>query len=188
MDPLNCTNSRPCDTRNFIHKRLLGAIGGGLTGGIGGAISGFASGGARTTPTPFVRPAIAPTPGVGAFIERIVPGGASGFHEAPVAVATHRGGATQMAVNAGTCAPKGFHKAKSTYTRKIDPCAPYSLSNIEIVPKGTYVEGASRRRNPSNGQANNRAISRLKGAEGQAVKLLKAVGYKAVSKNARRTR
>jgi len=32
---------------NFVHKRIIGAIGGGLTGGIGGAVGGFLGGGSR---------------------------------------------------------------------------------------------------------------------------------------------
>lgn len=35
----------PAERRNFVHKRIIGAIGGGLTGGIGGAIGGFLGGG-----------------------------------------------------------------------------------------------------------------------------------------------
>lgn len=188
MDPLNPIKSAGSDSRGFIHKRILGGIKGGLTGGITGAFGGFlGGGGSGSAPTPFIAPPRAPYPGIVPAIERLIPGGNTGFAPGQ-AVVTHKGGSTQLAVNAGVCAPKGFHAAKSTYTRKIDPCAPYTLSNLEIVPKGTFVEGSSRRRNASNGVANNHAISRLKGAENQAVKLLKAVGYKSVTKAARRTR
>ncbi len=97
----------------FVHKRLLGAVGGFLTGGPLGAIGGFASGGGsspgprtlpRGCPTGLemiagrcVRVATTnlglsgrgegfgaprsqvPTPGFGGFVERLLPGGASGF-------------------------------------------------------------------------------------------------------------
>jgi len=38
-------NPRPGDRRDFIHKRIIGGIRGGLTGGFGGAIRGFATSG-----------------------------------------------------------------------------------------------------------------------------------------------
>lgn len=53
----------PNDVRNFIHKRIIGAIGGGLTGGPGGAVGGFfggggggRSGGQPIAPRTFVNP------------------------------------------------------------------------------------------------------------------------------------
>lgn len=192
MDTTFPSIGRSNDTRGFIHKRIVGAIGGGLTGGFTGAIGGFLGGGRPKIspiiqPSPFAGPRV-PLPGIVPAIERFVPGGNTGFApqgQTTAAVITHRGGSTNLAVNAGQCAPAGFHKAKSTYTRKIDPCGPYVLANLEVVPAGTFVEGSARRKNPSNGKANQRAINRLKGAETTAVKLLKAVGYKSVTKNAR---
>jgi len=56
---------------NFIHRRIIGAIGGGLTGGIGGAIGGFLGRGGRTTLPPGTRPA--PGPPVQTF-GRVPPG------------------------------------------------------------------------------------------------------------------
>lgn len=196
MDAFNSTDGKPGDSRGFLHKRIGRAIKGTLTGGVTGGIAGFFGGGNRPTlqpqiphqqtPTPFANPRV-PLPGIVPAIERLIPGGNTGFGPGGGGVvATHAGGSTEMAVNAGVCAPAGFHKAKGTYTRKIDPCQPYTLSNLEIVPKGTFVQGKARKRNASNGTANNHAISRLKLAEGQAVKLLKAVGYRSVSKNTRR--
>jgi len=57
-------NGRPGDRRNFVHKRIIGAIGGaiggvikgGPLGGIGGAIGGFAGGGRSQVPTTTVVP------------------------------------------------------------------------------------------------------------------------------------
>jgi len=40
---------KPNDQRNFVHKRIIGAVKGGLTGGVGGAARGFiTSGGGRS--------------------------------------------------------------------------------------------------------------------------------------------
>jgi len=55
----------PNDVRNFVHKRIIGAISGGLTGGIGGAIGGFAGGGRRRGGQPKA-PSVLGIPG-GAF-------------------------------------------------------------------------------------------------------------------------
>ena len=49
-------NGRPNDERGFVHKRLLGAVGGFIGGGPAGAISGFLGGGGRgkiRAPQPF---------------------------------------------------------------------------------------------------------------------------------------
>ena len=44
------TTSQKLQGDPFIHKRILGGIGGFVTGGIGGAIGGFTKGGKRTPP------------------------------------------------------------------------------------------------------------------------------------------
>jgi len=84
------------------------------------------------------------------------------------------------------CKPKcpcGTRTAKSTYTKKIDRCKPLVPGNIRVVQKGSCIPGKSRRRfNNANGKAQMRAISRLGAAEGQAKKLLKAIGYRKISK------
>ena len=61
-------NGRPGDVRNFVHKRIIGAVGGaiggfvggGFTGALGGAVSGFRRGGA---PVPSVIPQTTVVPG-----------------------------------------------------------------------------------------------------------------------------
>ena len=45
-------NGRPGDVRNFIHKRIIGAVGGLLSGGPLGAVGGFLSGGAKPSVVP----------------------------------------------------------------------------------------------------------------------------------------
>jgi len=213
------TDGRPGDVRGFIHKRiggaLKGAVGGLLSGSplgvIGGAIGGFARGGAPTTvssggafgrgfakftgqtfniPSPVV-----PVPGVGGFLQRLIPGGATGF-EVGGGQQTVGQGVGQINVGVGSIqgqvpgpggckalVPCGFHAAKTTYVRKIDRCGPYDHSNLEIVPKGTFIEGKRRKRfNNANGAAQARSIARLEQGSTQAIKLLKAIGYRTIKK------
>jgi len=113
-------NQPPNDVRNFIHKRIIGAIGGGLTGGIGGAIGGFArgggsgrSGGQPISPRSMAGPSftrrgpcakrgnvrdasgrcVPRSRGVGAAIQRFVPGGASGLEGGGAAIMGQYGAA-----------------------------------------------------------------------------------------------
>jgi len=46
------TNKLPHEQRNFVHRRLIGAVGGFLTGGPTGAVSGFVRGGGNGAPQP----------------------------------------------------------------------------------------------------------------------------------------
>jgi len=46
------TTSQKLQGDPFIHKRILGGIGGFVTGGVGGAIGGFTKGGKKSTPSP----------------------------------------------------------------------------------------------------------------------------------------
>jgi len=60
----------PADTRAFVHRRIIGGIGGFLTGGPAGAITGIVTGGGPTIPqgpTDFVGATAAsgPCPGIG---------------------------------------------------------------------------------------------------------------------------
>jgi len=199
MDLFDSSHSRPGDSRGFIHKKLLGAASGFITGGPTGAISGFFGGGGRApTPTPFQFGGGGGFSGGGSggrFPAQVLPptrgGGIAGAIGrarnlaqgiGAASVFATGGSRTEFSVNACDKAPCGFHKAKQTYVRKIDPCQPFQLSNLEIIPEGTFIEGASRRRNPSNGKANSHAMSRLDLAVPHAKKLLKAVGYRQISK------
>jgi len=51
----------PNERRNFIHKRLIGAVVGGITGGPGAALAGFAAGGRKRSRTPAVFPVQRPS-------------------------------------------------------------------------------------------------------------------------------
>jgi hypothetical protein len=84
-----------------------------------------------------------PKPGVGAMIERFVPGGASGFFE-----------------NGAGPAPSGYHWNKSDYF----------LMDGTFVPKGTKLV-KNRRRNSLNPRALDRAIGRVSGAKKASKKL-----------------
>lgn len=96
-------HERPNDRRGFIHKKLIGAVGGFLSGGPTGAISGFVTGGRKSpgrfpissfgpgqcppgTPgcPPSLRgPVQQPTSGIRGFIERALPFGRTGFEDVP---------------------------------------------------------------------------------------------------------
>lgn len=97
----------PNEQRNFVHRRIIGAVGGFIQGGPLGAASGFArgGGGGRSTPVTlqpipqsrqncpagFTRDAAgncvqtqgAPTPGFRGAVQRLLPGGQTGFQPIP---------------------------------------------------------------------------------------------------------
>ncbi len=151
---------------------LRGAIRGGLAGATGGILGGRA-GAMRTreerarmgVPTMGVPMQLAPRgrgpgrtrrqqragvggrkrPGVVGAMQRIVPGGETGFEVAQVAC------------------PSGFHANKSDYF----------LRDGTFVPKGSKCV-RNRRRNPLNPRAASRAISRIKSAK-NAAKMLSNV-------------
>jgi len=102
-----------------------------------------------TMPVPF--PTFAPngpvkTPGLGGFMERLVPGGATGFMNGNG--------------NGAACDTAGYHLNKSSYF----------LMSGEFVPeRSRYVR--NRKRNPANARATSRAISRITGAKRYATSL-----------------
>ncbi len=119
-----------------------------------------------------------PTPGFRGRVQRFLPGGSSGFTTLPGAVgpggllglAGAVGGVTGAGRNGhvaqnGVCAPRGFHFAKDG--------------------SGMLVKNR-RRFNTSNGAANRRATNRLKASEKDARELLRAVGYRTLSKQSGR--
>jgi len=136
-------DGRPGDRRNFVHKRIFGAIGGAagalLSGGnpITGAIGGFGRGGRSSAPAPPIRgrpirptrveealglvgnqlfsascepgffrdrngicqPLLTPkVPGIVAGIQRLVPGGETGFQEFGAAVMGQFGAALEPGI------------------------------------------------------------------------------------------
>ena len=113
-------NGRPGDTRNFVHKRLIGAVKGFISGGPIGAAGGFLGGGGggaavpRTTLVPGVQlggrcasgfflnmqgecvPLLGrQTEGLIAGLQRRLPGGASGLQEFGEAVLGQYGAALE---------------------------------------------------------------------------------------------
>jgi len=207
--------NRPNDQRAFVHKRILGAVGGFagavLSGGnpILGAARGFTGGGQRTSVSP--RPSRAPRltgvnlpfsgapgagfdlfgspnfPRIGVGERNVVRTQASRFPgdnplETQVAARnfagtfpTGDGGNGLCPDEPRICPPRGFHINKSSYF----------LRDGTFIPRGSkFVR--NRRLNNANGRAQGKAIVRLeKGAE-NAKKLLKATGWRTISKQSSR--
>lgn len=134
-----------------------------------------------------------PTPGFAGRVQRFLPGGSTGFTTIPDALIPRGpggiigafpgvpGGVTGFGrdgdcpAEARVCAPRGFHLNKSSYF----------LRDGSFVARGTkFVR--NRRLNNANGRAQGKAIVRLeKGAE-NAKKLLKATGWRTISKQSSR--
>lgn len=200
---------KPGDERGFIHKRLFG-VGKSLLGLGTNLLPGPIGGVARTLLTPVLGsgggqrqvrrqqlPAGSrtqfPTPGFGGRVKRFLPGGGTGFTTIPRSLLPRLpesgpmgqnravGIAPQDSVRAaleahgdGAC-PRGFHLNKSAYC----------LRDGTFVEKGTRLV-KNRRLNEANGRANNRSIRRLERAQGQAKKILKATGWRTISKQSSR--
>ena len=208
--------SRPNDCRGFLHKKLLGlgkkALGigasfipgpvGALARGAVGQLSGqqMQRGGFGGFRPPRGSRFQVPKAGIGGAVQRFLPGGATGFTTVdPRFFSGGRGGGervppdirnvaearARMQAGDGTsalcpdeprvCPPRGFHINKSSYF----------LRDGTFVPRGTkFVR--NRRLNNANGRAQGKAIVRLeKGAE-NAKKLLKATGFRTISKQSSR--
>jgi len=160
-------SERPHDQRNFVHKRLFGATKGFFSGGVTGAVGGFLGAGRNgdtrirpsspklTVPSGFgrtngPRPSFAVTaaPGIGAFVQRAIPGGRTGL---------------QVALPATGGCPSGYHPNKSNY-----------MTKAGFVAQGTKCV-RNRRRNLSNGRANTRALRRMAAWDKQERKLGKTM-------------
>jgi len=207
---------RPNDRRGFIHKKILGlgrtvlGIGTSLLPGPVGAVArtglgilGGGGGGGAQRIQPRIPPGSRfqiPTPGIAGRIQRFLPGGGTGFSTVPFQATRFPSGRgpleTQGAARefarqasmqgAGTvngcptdepriCPPRGFHLNKSSYF----------LRDGTFVARGTkFVR--NRRLNNANGRAQDRAIVRLEKGTDNAKKLLKATGYRTVSKQSSR--
>lgn len=177
---------RPNDQRGFLHKKILGGIGKvlGVAGGViplpGAGILRFAGEAARSfsqSGRP-VQTVGAPPPsrfGVGSQASRFpstrgpleTQGAAKQFAQQFQAQATTNGCPPEAKV----CAPRGFHLNKSSY----------------FLRDGTFVARESRfvrnrRLNNANGRAQDKAIVRLEKGQDHAKKLLKATGWRTISK------
>ena len=163
MLPIEVMNAT---SQSFVHKRILGAVGGFISGGPVGAASGFltAGGGSRTgvsrsdprsiqpprPGTPRKSFPVIPTPGLRGLAERALPGGKTGFQ------------VDIGAVSSNGC-PSGFHPNKSDYH-----------TSVGFVAEGTKCV-KNRRRNLSNGRANTRALRRMSAWDKQERKLAKTL-------------
>ncbi len=211
MNSLN----RPNDERAFVHKFILGVAGKVLPGplGIGAralsrAVSGRPGGQSFGTPQ---GAGPRPIPGLGGLIERVVPGGSSGFfpqlpesgpmqQNRAVGIAPQDQARALLQGGNGACpapvlggnrrinaagqqACPGFHWNESTYTRLGGPC---SSKPAGTVLKGTEQVKNRRKFNTANGPARKRAIARLKASEGDCKDALRAVGYRTISKQSSR--
>jgi len=141
-----------------------------------------------------------PTPGLGGRIQRFLPGGGTGFTTVdPRFFSGGRGGGERVpadlrnVVEAGqrmragsttnglcpdeprVCPPRGFHLNKSSYF----------LRDGTFVERGT-VFVRNRRLNNANGRAQAKAITRLEKGADNAKKLLKATGFRTISKQSSR--
>jgi len=193
---------RPGDERGFLHKKLLGLgknllglgslvgiPGAGAVSGVLGALQG--GGPSRQRPgLPRGSRVQIPTPGIAGRVQRFLPGGSTGFTTLPPGLIPKGpggvlgafpgvpGGVTGFAEPPqadGTCPPRGFHLNRSAYF----------LRDGTFVEKGTrFVK--NRRLNEANGKANNRSIRRLERATGQAKKVLRATGFRTISKQSSR--
>jgi len=196
-------HGRPNDERGFIHKKILG-LGRKLLGAtpiglaVGTGLDLLGVGGQRQVsrvPPPRLPQGTRvqfPTPGFRGAAERFLPGGRSGFTTIPEGLIPKGpggvlgafpgvpGGVTGFGNGAADpegriCPPRGFHLNKSSY----------------FLRDGTFVERETkfvrnRRLNNANGRAQNKAIVRLEKGQDHAKKLLKATGWRTISKQSTR--
>lgn len=183
-------NGRPNDQRGFVHKKILGLAGTVLStaGAIGSFLPGsqflrtagtIATGISRGGRQPSSRAPGRPPPEI---LETMIIGKPTQFR------AGGRGGqgtGGEFFIESGNgkcptdepraCPPRGFHVNKSSY----------------FLTDGTFVEAGSRfvrnrRLNNANGRAQDKAIVRLEKGQDHAKKLLKATGWRTISKRSAR--
>lgn len=194
---------RPNDVRNFVHKRLFGAAKGFVTGGVTGAIGGFLTAGeqrqARQQTQQVVR-----VPGVRGVVQRILPGGATGFEvrnggrdfspqirpRGVGAVQFLTEGRSQASTALQTtevklCCPGGMHANKADYFVKRRDANGNFVGGHDFVAEGSRCV-ANRRRNPLNPRALSRAMARTDSAVSIVDRLLPAPSRRASRKRTRK--
>jgi len=184
------TRDRPNDERGFIHKKILGIgskvlgvagrviplPGAGILRTAGDILGGLAQPAPRRPPPQIIEHLRPPRPGI-SLPPALIPKGPGGLIGALPGVP---GGISGFADNGcpgepKVCAPRGTHLNKSSYF----------LRDGTFVPKGTRFV-SNRRLNNANGRAQDKAIVRLEKGQDHAKKLLKATGWRTISKQSSR--
>lgn len=207
---INGQHGRPNDRRGFLHKKILGLVGSGLSfaGNViplpganilrqaGRIATGFSRGGPPPPRGPISR---FPQP----TDERTVIGLPEGFTFGAGAGRGEGAGVifqsgTGTAVNgacpcppakgnrrvnaAGQCAPPGFHWNVASYFRKGGACSRFEPGFVE---EGTVLV-KNRRMNNANGGAQTKALKRIEGGQDHAKRILRATGWRTISKQSSR--
>ncbi len=211
-DPYGVGHGRPNDARGFIHKTILG-IGGRVLSAVGGAVPlpgagilRFAdqlaqnvAGGPRTQPSVIPQASLPPIRPIGAGpgLPRLPESGPMGQNRrvgitpqdtvrsalsngCPTACAPVKGNRRVNA--AGECAPPGWHWNVSGYHRRGGPCSKFEAGFVEA---GTVLV-RNRRMDKANGPAQERSLKRLEGAQDHAKRILRATGWRTISKKSSR--
>ncbi len=205
-------HGRPNDSRGFIHKKILGIgskvlgfagrniplPGAGILRGASEFLGGFADPVGRIPDIIGFRPPAQQAsrfPGQNEFerlaerqkfgreADRLQSGasGASGRNGAcPTACAPNKG---NRRVNImGECAPPGFHWNVAGYFRKGGPCSRFEAGWVE---EGTVLV-KNRRMNNANGRAQDRSLKRIEAGQDHAKRILRATGWRTISKQSSR--
>jgi len=186
MRDVDGTRDRPNDARGFIHKKILGGVGkvlglagnviplpgAGILRGAGDIFRGLARPRQPAPIQPFIQPF---RPTIGSQASKFIKTGG------PLEVAAEArkfagtfptgNGNGACPAEPTVCPPRGFHLNRSSY----------------FLRDGTFIEKGSifvrnRRLNNANGRAQDKAIVRLEKGQDHAKKLLKATGWRTISK------
>ncbi len=204
-------HGRPNDRRGFVHKFLLG-VGGKVLTSVGqateflpgsgalrfaGAAATALSGGGGPPPPIIGFPPAARLPFGGRTLQDLPESdpmrknrafGIAPQDTARAALQVGQNGACPPAVGnrrinaAGMCAPPGFHWNVSGYFRKGGPCSSFAAGFVE---RGTVLV-KNRKMNNANGQAQDRSLKRIERGQDHAKRILRATGWRTISKQSSR--
>lgn len=170
-------HSRPNDERGFIHKRILGGIGGFIKGGPISGLAGFVTGGgrSRTTLRRQIRraprqTALVPTRGVRGFVQRLIPGGRTGFEQVTR-------GETQQQRNT-RIQREAAQRAAEARQQGASPAQAQQVAVQAAAAEGVAFK--RRRMNVVNPKALRRAARRVNGFVKVATRALEGTGWKVV--------